>query len=95
MFIFIYKILCFSYEKSIIYKRTWKKVTSNYDFSEYINKYGNRRTSVEEVIEISKLLESKKYSNTDISNITGIGISTIYDIKNRKVFKDITKKFNF
>ena len=58
-------------------------------------KNSNSRLNNEKVLQIIKLLQTKKYSYREIGNIYNVSDSTISNIKNKKTWKHLTKNIDF
>lgn len=58
-------------------------------------KNGNSKLNNEKVLQIIKLLQTKKYSYKEIGNIYNVSDSAISNIKNKKTWKHLTKNINF
>lgn len=70
----------------------WTHISKNYNISNC--KIENPYTPIEDVKKICELLSSNKYTISEISKITGINYNIILDIKNKRVFKNISKNYN-
>ena len=82
--------------KDILYRKSWKNISYNYDFSEYL--YGQDKsdylTHIFNINLVCELLESNfpfKY----ITEKTGFTGNMISNILNGRSYKDITSKYNF
>lgn len=72
-------------------RHSYRYVSKDLDFP---NKRILKTISTPQAIKICELLMKGKYIS-EISDITGISTSTIYDIKRGKRFSDISSKYNF
>ena len=58
-------------------------------------KNSNSKLNNEKVLQIIKLLQTKKYSYREIGNIYNVSDSAISNIKNKKTWKHLTKNIDF
>lgn len=58
-------------------------------------KNSNSKLNNEKVLQIIKLLQTKKYSYKEIGNIYNVSDSAISNIKNKKTWKHLTKNIDF
>ena len=58
-------------------------------------KNGKSKLNNEKVLQIIKLLQTKKYSYQEIGRMYGVSDSAISNIKNKKTWKHLTKNINF
>ena len=58
-------------------------------------KNANSKLNNEKVLQIIKLLQTKKYSYKEIGNIYNVSDSAISNIKNKKTWKHLTKNIDF
>lgn len=83
---------------SIKEKRSWTTIScyyniDNYNIRESVN--GKLRMTEDIALSICKMIESGKYTIRDISNYFNIPYSRVNDIKQRKTWKAVSKKFDF
>ena len=76
------------------YKNISKKYNIPYCTSDNKITYKDNMEYIKRIKKVCKLLEKNKYSNKEISKMTGIGKATVSDIKTGKRWKDISKNYN-
>ena len=79
-------------------KKSWTHISKDYNFDHYSKFAPNRganKLTEEEVYEICHLLQSKKYTGRHIASMYGVHENTIYLIKAKGCWKDITEQFDF
>lgn len=97
--------ICDETLRSIINKRTYRKELENIIISPvFISDYaretkgennGRAKLDNNKVLEIIKLIQSKKYSYREIANMYQVSISAISNIKNKKTWTHLTKNITF
>lgn len=84
---------------SILRNKKWKHISSLYDISRYNVKAKNTgsipKFTNEQIHDVCKLLEDKKYTTREINKLTGVNYYTICDIRKHKSWKSISKQYNF
>lgn len=85
------RMLSFIY--SIRNGETWNDISKNYKFPP-TNIYGGRVHSDEKIHEICRLLESG-YSQKEIEHMTGVKCQYVSNIRQGKVRRNISKKYDF
>lgn len=79
-------------------KKCWVQVSEKYNFDHY-NKFsmnrGKNKLTEQDVYDICELIQTNKYTCREIAKMYDVFENTIYRIKSKKCWKDITKQFNF
>lgn len=84
--------------RNIRNKKCWNEVSINFDIDNHDVKEstnGNLRLNKKEVEKICEKLESGFYTIRDISKIHNVPYSKVNDIKQRKTWTKVSKKFDF
>ena len=74
----------------IRYGEKWKSISKNYDFSKRF--IGNFKTPEKDIKKICLLL-NQKIKVPKISKLTGISVHTIYGIKQKRSYTELSKKY--
>ena len=79
----------------IRYKKCYREIiTSQYDFSNY-NVFNDYKYTDEQIHHVCKLLEMKKFTDNEISNLTSVSYSMVKSIRLKKRRIEISKDYNF
>ena len=78
----------------IKYRECWREISKDYVFPKLVNSVPYKFTD-EQIHEICKLLEEKKYSDTEIANQVGVNRRYVNSVRHKKYRPDITSKYNF
>ena len=84
--------------KDIMKKTSYSRISDEYDIKPRINKGGWNpvsKYSNSQIRDVCTLLSTTDRSCKDIANITGVGISTVYDILHRRKWGIVSDGFNF
>lgn len=73
----------------VLRKKRWKHITKNYNFDDY--HFGK---NVKKIKKICKLLESNKYNQTEIANMTNTDVRIVNNILTGHSHRDISKSYN-
>ena len=97
--------ICYTTLRKIINKETYNEELKDIEIKPKFvpdmirdtngEKNGKSKLNNEKVLQIIKLLQTKKYSYQEIGRMYGVSDSAISNIKNKKTWKHLTKNINF
>lgn len=80
--------------KAIYYRKLWKNISSDYDFSKFDCKE-IKKTSSDDIIKICKLLERAELSMKDIAVKVNVSYKTVFRVLHRESGKKYSKYYDF
>ena len=82
---------------SIRKKRLWTDISSNYDIKDIDRRFSNNQNHYtdDQIEETCKYIQEGKLTAKQISDITGVKPSVVYNIKCYKAWNHISSKYNF
>lgn len=75
-------------------KKTWKNISDLYNVEDYSVDGRRMFYTLQQLILVCKSLEENKLTRKEIKNISGVKITTINGILRKKIYKNISVKFN-
>lgn len=85
--------------QNILKHKKWTHISKNYKIDNYNiiseNTGSKPKYDIQDIEKVCKLIEDGFYTLAEISNITGVGLYTICDIKRHRTWLKISQKYNF